>query len=229
MQYKAVIFDLFETLITEWGHKKYTKNELCADLNISREAFDIYWNEKASAQYLGTITFQESLHYVCEKCVRTISPAQIEAITAKRIQTKSDCFNHILPEVFALLEQIKSLGLKTAIVSNCSSEEVEVLRESKLCDYFNEIILSYEIHMKKPDTSIYEEAAKRLGVLTEECFFVGDGGSNELFGAKDTGMKPVQAKWYTNMYPKKRENIGDFLRAEEPIDVVNIILKKGQP
>ena len=25
MKYKAVIFDLFETLISEWGHEKYTK------------------------------------------------------------------------------------------------------------------------------------------------------------------------------------------------------------
>lgn len=25
MEYKAVIFDLFETLITEWEHEKYTK------------------------------------------------------------------------------------------------------------------------------------------------------------------------------------------------------------
>lgn len=95
MQYKAVIFDLFETLITEWGHKKYTKNELCVDLNVSREDFDIYWDEKTSAQYLGTITFQETLQYVCEKCGQNITPAQIETITAKRIQTKSDCFNYI--------------------------------------------------------------------------------------------------------------------------------------
>ena len=229
MPYKAVIFDLFETLITEWGHKKYTKNELCADLNIDRDNFDTYWNEKASAQYLGTITFQESLQYVCEKCRQTITPAQIETITAKRIQTKSDCFNYILPEVFALLEQIKTMGLKTAIVSNCSSEEVEVLKESKLCNYFDEIILSYEVGMKKPDICIYEEAAKRLGTLTEECLFVGDGGSNELFGAENAGMRPIQAKWYTNKYPKQRENIGDFLQAENPMDIVNIILKQGQP
>lgn len=228
MPYKAVIFDLFETLITEWGHKKYTKNELCADLNIRRDDFDTYWNEKTSAQYLGTITFQESLQYVCEKCGQTITPIQIETITAKRIQTKSDCFNYILPEVFDLLEQIKAMGLKTAIVSNCSSEEVEVLRESKLCDFFDEIILSYEVGMKKPDTCIYEEAAKRLGVFAHECLFVGYGGSNELFGAKDAGMKPVQAKWYTNRYPKKRENIGDVLKAEEPADIVNMILKQGQ-
>ena len=41
MKHKVVIFDLFETLITEWGHKKYTKNEMCADLGIEREKFDI--------------------------------------------------------------------------------------------------------------------------------------------------------------------------------------------
>lgn len=29
-----------------------------------------------------------------------------ETITTKRIQTKSDCFNYILPEVFDLLEQL---------------------------------------------------------------------------------------------------------------------------
>lgn len=29
MEYKAVIFDLFETLITEWGHEKYTRVPDC--------------------------------------------------------------------------------------------------------------------------------------------------------------------------------------------------------
>ena len=46
MKYKAIIFDLFETLITEWGHKKYTKNEMYADLDIERTKFDFYWNVK---------------------------------------------------------------------------------------------------------------------------------------------------------------------------------------
>ena len=46
MQYKAVVFDLFETLMTEWGHKKYTKNEMCADLGVERAEFDVFWDEK---------------------------------------------------------------------------------------------------------------------------------------------------------------------------------------
>ena len=58
MECKAVIFDLFETLITEWGHKKYTKKEMCADLGIDRSHFDFFWEEKEQERYLGTINFE---------------------------------------------------------------------------------------------------------------------------------------------------------------------------
>ena len=39
--FKAVIFDLFETLITEWGHEKYTKRKMCEDLGVEKERFDV--------------------------------------------------------------------------------------------------------------------------------------------------------------------------------------------
>jgi len=67
MQYKAVIFDLFETLVTEWGHKKYTKSEMSFDLGVEREKFDIYWDEKEEERYLGSMSFEDSILYVCEK------------------------------------------------------------------------------------------------------------------------------------------------------------------
>ena len=67
VKYKAVLFDLFETLITEWGHKKYTKREMSADLGIDREAFNRYWEEKTEERYTGGISFEESLDYVCRQ------------------------------------------------------------------------------------------------------------------------------------------------------------------
>ena len=223
MKYKVVIFDLFETLITEWGHKKYTKNEMCADLGIEREKFDIYWDEKGDDRYLGEISFEDSLLYVCEKMEKSIDTSVIANIIDKRIRTKSVCFDYVNPDVLQLLKNLKALGLRTAIISNCSSEEVNVLKESEIYKYFDEVILSYEVHMKKPDSCIYEETAKRLGVSLSECVFVGDGGSNELVGARAVGMKAIQAKWYTNQHPRKRDNIDGFLTAEEPLDVMKYI------
>jgi len=220
MQYKAVVFDLFETLITEWGHKKYTKNEMCEDLGINRAEFDFFWDEKALDQYEGKITYEDSIAYVCEKCGKSVDERTISKILDKRIKTKSVCFEYVQPEVYQLLKRLRDMGLQTAIISNCSSEEVKVLKESEIYKYFDEVILSYEVHMKKPDPCIYEEAAKRLGIDVRECIFVGDGGSNELVGAQNVGMKAIQAKWYTNKHPQKRENIEDFQVAEEPLDIM---------
>jgi len=60
-------------------------------------------------------------------------------------------------------------------------------------------------------------------VEPKDCIFVGDGGSNELQGAKEAGMRAIQAKWYTNRLPQKRETLGDFRVAEEPLEVVALL------
>ena len=224
MKYKAVIFDLFETLITEWGHKKYTKNEMCSDVGIEREKFDLYWNEKEKERYIGKISFGDSILYVCEKCGKHIDNSTLSYITDKRIKTKSLCFEYVNPDVFQLLNNLKTMELRLAIISNCSSEEVTVIKQSKIYTYFDQVVLSYEIKMQKPDSRIYIETANLLGVASNECIFVGDGGSSELEGAKMTGMKAIQAKWYTDQHPRKRDSMEGFLIAEQPLDVLQYIL-----
>ena len=76
--------------------------------------------------------------------------------------------------------------------------------------------------MKKPDVCIYEETLKRLSLDANECLFVGDGGSNELEGAKNAGIKAIQAKWYTDQLPVKRDNIEGVQVAEKPMDILKI-------
>ncbi|MBP5490483.1 MAG: HAD-IA family hydrolase [Lachnospiraceae bacterium] len=221
---KALLFDLFETLITEWGHEKYTKRKMCADLGVDKEEFDVLWEEKEEERYLGEIDFEGSILYAGSKLGREISAETLAYVLNRRMSAKAACFEHIDPEVFRLLEELRSRGFRTAIVSNCSSEEVKVIRESELFRYFDEVVLSYEVHKKKPDRGIYEEAARRLGVDLADCIFVGDGGSNELQGAENAGMKAIQAKWYTNRLPQKRETIGAYPVAEEPLEVLKLIV-----
>lgn len=220
MEHRAVLFDLFETLITEWGHRKYTKNDMCSDLGIDRETFDRYWEGKEKARCLGEISFEESILYVCDQCGKQIDSAALVRMAELRTRTKSVCFEYIQFEVLELLDRLKGMGLPMAIVSNCSPEEVIGIGQSNLYPYFDQVILSYEVGLQKPDVRIYQEAAGRLGVAPEACVFIGDGGSHELDGAKNTGMTAIQAKWYTNEHPRKRESIPGFLTAERPLDVL---------
>ena len=217
---QAVVFDLFETLITEWGHKKYTKREMCADLGIDREVFDQTWESQEEARYLGEITFMESLLFVCEQCGMKGDQALLSRMLEQRVSTKAACFDYVLPDVFELLHTLKSKGLRLAIVSNCSAEEVVGMERSRIYPYFDHVILSYQAKLQKPDVRIYHEAARSLGVAPEDCVFVGDGGSHELQGAREAGMTAIQAKWYTNQHPWKRESMPGFLVAEEPLEVL---------
>ena len=54
------------------GHKKYTKNEMCADLGIERAKFDVYWDEKEHDRYIGNMSFEDSIMYVCNKCQKYV-------------------------------------------------------------------------------------------------------------------------------------------------------------
>lgn len=225
MKCQAVLFDLFETLMTEWGHKKYTKDEMCADLDVDRKLFDQYWEANEEARYLGEISFWDSLLYVCGQCGKAVDDATLARMVDRRVSTKSQCFDYVQPAVYELLDALKAMRVPMAVVSNCSPEEVEGIRQSRLYPYFDHVVLSYEIGLQKPDARIYQEAARRLGVDPKACVFVGDGGSRELEGARQAGMTAIQAKWYTDQHPWKRERMPGFLTADHPLDVLRYLEK----
>lgn len=220
---QAVIFDLFETLITEWGHEKYTKLKISEDLHLDYDLFNLYWEENSSGRYLGKVSFEESIRYVCQKCGVQLDTDQLAYIVGKRMSTKAACFESIDPDVITLLKELKARGFRLAILSNCSSEEVTTIRQSRLCSYFDTLILSYEVGLSKPDPLIYGKVLSDLHLVAEECLYTGDGGSSELEGARAAGMEAVQAKWYTNNHPVPRESMDGFQFAERPLDLMRFI------
>ena len=198
---RAVIFDLFETLVTEWGHEKLTKRKTAAMLGVPYEPFAAEMELLHEAQYRGQITYAESLRLVCRKLNHAVSEDAVCAVLNARRQTKAACFVDPHPDICPMLGVLRERGYRTAILSNCSDEEVDALRESVLASLTDTVILSYETGICKPERAIYQLAAERLGVRCEECIFIGDGGSRELYGASDAGMSPYRALWYIRAMP----------------------------
>lgn len=65
---------------------------------------------------------------------------------------------------------------------------------------------------------------KLLSVRTDECLYVGDGGSFELETASRLGMKAVQAVWYFKegaRQPAKRKK--EFEQVERPMELLGYI------
>ncbi|WP_172619423.1 HAD-IA family hydrolase [Paenibacillus alvei] len=120
----------------------------------------------------------------------------------ERINEKIAPFLHIRSDILELLEYLRKNNIKIGLISNCTEEEVRYWYESKLAQYFDEIIFSYEVGIAKPNIRIYQLACERLSVSPQESIFVGDGGSNELDGAYNSGLRTYHAIWFSTCIEK---------------------------
>ena len=106
-----------------------------------------------------------------------------------------------------MLELLRERGLKVGLISNCSEEEVISFGQSGLAPYFDDVIFSYEVGVAKPNPEIYRMACDRLGVTPQESLFIGDGGSDELRGASNAGLRPFHAYWFNTFIESEYEKI----------------------
>ena len=56
---KAVIFDMFETLITHYRSPLYFGTQMAEDAGIRREDFQALWEPTESDRSIGKVTFEE--------------------------------------------------------------------------------------------------------------------------------------------------------------------------
>jgi len=220
---KAIIFDLFETLVTEWGHEKYTKRQMSADLGIPLELFSEHWEALHERQYRGGIEFADSLRYICGQYSMPVSEEIVQYMERHRKETKAACFSHLHPDILPMLETLRKRGYRLGILSNCSGEEVSAIYESVLVPFFDQIILSHETGLCKPEKAIYHLAAEKLGTAPTECIFIGDGGSRELYGAAEAGMHSYRAMWYIRQMPDAVREMPEFMPLENPMDILEIL------
>jgi putative hydrolase of the HAD superfamily len=90
------------------------------------------------------------------------------------------------------LAAIRARGVATGLISDCTHELPAFLPRLPVAPLLDTVVYSVEVGRCKPDPAIYLTACRRLGVLPEECLYVGDGGSRELTGAARVGMTAVR-------------------------------------
>jgi putative hydrolase of the HAD superfamily len=220
---KAVIFDMYETLITHYDCPLYFGTQMAFDAGIEEEKFLKIWRAEEEDRTIGKITLEELL----EKILREnncFSEEKMSYILNKRIRCKEEGFAHLHMEIIPMLKALREKGILIGLISNCFSEEAMVIKKSILYPLFDVTCLSYDEGIQKPDPAIFISCMEKLNVTAGECLYVGDGGSNELEAAQALGMRSVQAVWYfkegTNQSAQRKN---DFEHVENPMDIINII------
>ena len=99
----------------------------------------------------------------------------------------------IFPDSKPLLEKLSKRRIKLGIISNVSSHDVavEILRKVGLLDYFDAVITSAFVGIRKPDPGIFLYALMQFGLQPPEAVIVGDSERHDVWGGAITGMKTV--------------------------------------
>ena len=179
MPLRAVIFDLWETLI-DW-------DPAAADAMLARAAaivggdFDRRWPQSAN-RYVAPIREALADAGVAADLIEEVCAIRLEYVRASLVPR---------PGAIETLRRLRERGLLVGLITVCT-EDVEVLwPETAFAGLFDAEVFSSSVGLAKPDPRIYELCCGLLGVVPGEALFVGDGANDELAGAERAGLRAL--------------------------------------
>lgn len=196
MKCEAVIFDLFGTLVDIFSLSEYEAvlGNLASALGATRDDFKRVWYETSHERNIGIFqTSRENIRFICEKLGVTADDKKVELASVIRYEYLTRAMKP-RRDALEVLSQLRTAGVKTGLVSNCSPITVEVWPETPFPPLFDTVVFSCSEGVRKPDPRIYNIAINKLVVRPENCLYVGDGDSNELTGAEAVGLNPVMIR-----------------------------------
>lgn len=187
MSVKAIIFDCFNVLVDDSLNKfvdAYFKN----NPDGAKEVFDL--DSKASR---GDLTYEEYLS----------KSAELAGISYQEAKGFLDNNPPNEPLLEYIAKELKP-RYKIGFISNASDDWMDDLFTTEQQALFDDVILSFQHGIAKPDPAIFMLSAKHLGVAPEECIFIDDV-ARYIEGAKSVGMTAIQYKSFEQIVNALKE------------------------
>ena len=192
----AVLFDLYETLITEAPVAPTRASSLFAALGLEREAYRAEWKARRPRIVVGAMSFAEALTEISQTLAGSVDAAGIQRICQQRVREKAAACSRPANQVMALIAELVRRNVRLGVISNGFKEDLVPWSSCALAPAFRCTAFSCDEGVAKPDAEIYLRALRRIGVEPEAALYVGDGGDHELAGAEAAGIRAARAAWF---------------------------------
>jgi putative hydrolase of the HAD superfamily len=92
-------------------------------------------------------------------------------------------------EMRALIDRLRAARrVKLGLLSNANHGFTERLRARGVANFFDDVVVSADVGLAKPDPAIFRLAAERLGVVPEACLMIDDQ-AQHVEGARAAGLR----------------------------------------
>ena len=172
MALKAVIFDCFGVLVS-------------TDFALIRSDYKQFNSEIFNCQHKADLGELSKADFFTKL-------SEITGLTLKQIIDKYWNNNKPNMELLNLAKDLKNkYNFKICMLSNVNrglmDDILPILEDQKI---FDELIISSDLHLAKPDPKIFELTAKKLDLKTKECLMVDDIKEN-IDSAINVGMSGI--------------------------------------
>ncbi len=179
-----VYFDLGKVIL-EFSHQRACEQMAeVAGVPVERVREVLFDTELQNQYETGVVSSQEFFEQFCEA---TESTSNINEL----LRAGSDIFE-LNTAIVPVIAKLVSIGFPIGILSNtCEAHWDFVYRKYVILrDFFDRVILSYEVHSMKPDPGIYLAAIEQAGVDPGRILFMDDRNEN-VKGALEAGIQAV--------------------------------------
>ena len=202
---RAIFFDLGETLVTQniednlVTMKALEKiSEILPHSKSPAELFSIYQqgykvNEAFRTRHHVEIPIQA---WMVQLLRRTLNHEPEDSLVEQAIKIIGFARAEnavVFPDSKAVLEKLSKRRIRLGVISNVSSHDVavEILRKVGLLEYFDVVVTSAFVGIRKPDPGIFLYALMQFKLQPREAVIVGDSERHDVWGGMITGMKTV--------------------------------------
>lgn len=181
---KSVIFDIGEVLVDfDWDEYIHS---LFSDAETIRRIEKAVWESRLWIEFDRGVLPDEEI-------IRKMTECEPDLAEEIRLSMKDVAQTVKLRDTsIPWIRSLKARGLQVFYLSNYSLR-LRMQNPQALC-FLEEMdggIFSYEVHLLKPDPSIYMALCEKYGISPEETVFLDDRKDN-VAGAKECGMQAIR-------------------------------------
>ena len=183
---KAILFDIDDTL---------TNREYAA-YRLYRVLFQPYFQDPL---LLEAVIQDMMVAEQYSNCSKQAAQDQIEARYHVRFDfllteiwdRKIGSYGFAFEDTADTLDYLKEKYRLGVVTNGYIDTQNEKLVRAGILDRFEMVLTSQEAGVVKPDPKIFALAAEKMGLKANECVYVGDTFSNDIYGAIKAGMEAV--------------------------------------
>ena len=204
MGIKHVFFDLDHTL---WDFEKnsdlafqkiFKKQKIELNLNNFLEVYKPlnlqYWKLYREEKVTKSELRYQRLKKTFEAVNYSISDILIDEIADQYIEFLPH-FNYLFDGTFEILDYLKEKYSLHIITNGFEEIQTKKMESSKISHYFNAIITSESVGVKKPNPKVFYHALKVAGAKQENSIMIGDSIEADVLGALNIGVDAIHCNF----------------------------------